>query len=69
MTDDDRALLDFAAHRWNYAGNQAEAVRTEFGISVTRFWQRVNNLLDDPAAIEHAPALVNRLRRIRSRRR
>ncbi|UVK58979.1 helix-turn-helix DNA binding protein [Gordonia phage KappaFarmDelta] len=69
MTNDDRALLDFAAHRWNYAGNQAEAVRTEFGISVTRFWQRVNNLLDDPAALEHAPALVNRLRRIRSRRR
>ncbi|QTF82283.1 helix-turn-helix DNA binding protein [Gordonia phage ZiggyZoo] len=69
MTDDDRALLDFAAHRWIYAGNQAEAVRTEFGISVTRFWQRVNNLLDDPEALAHAPTLVNRLRRLRSRRR
>ncbi|QDK02253.1 helix-turn-helix DNA binding protein [Gordonia phage Samba] len=69
MTDDDRALLDFAAHRWNYAGNQAEAVRTEFDMTVTRYWQRVNNLLDDPEAIAHAPMLVNRLRRLRSRRR
>ncbi|MDJ0006463.1 DUF3263 domain-containing protein [Gordonia alkanivorans] len=69
MTDDDRALLDFAAHRWNYAGNQADAVRTEFGISVTRFWQRVNNLLDEPEALAHAPVLVNRLRRVRARRR
>ncbi|UVF60314.1 helix-turn-helix DNA binding domain protein [Gordonia phage Murp] len=69
MTETDRALLDFAAHRWNYAGNQAEAIRAEFDMTVTRFWQRVNNLLDDPAALEHAPALVNRLRRIRSRRR
>ncbi|ANA86901.1 helix-turn-helix DNA binding protein [Gordonia phage Utz] len=69
MTDDDRALLDFAAHRWNYAGNQAEAVRTEFGMTVTRFWQRVNNLLDDPDALAHAPVVVNRLRRLRSRRR
>ncbi|AVP42264.1 helix-turn-helix DNA binding protein [Gordonia phage Fenry] len=69
MTEDDRALLDFAAHRWNYAGNQAEAVRTEFDMTVTRFWQRVNNLLDDPEALAYAPTLVNRLRRLRSRRR
>lgn len=69
MTDEDRALLDFAAHRWNYAGNQAEAVRAEFDISVTRFWQRVNNLLDDPDALAHAPVVVNRLRRLRSPRR
>ncbi|UVF60546.1 helix-turn-helix DNA binding domain protein [Gordonia phage PCoral7] len=69
LSVDDRRILDFAALRWNHSGNQADAVRTEFGMSVTRFWQRVNNLLDDPAALEHAPALVNRLRRLRSRRR
>ncbi|QDP44158.1 hypothetical protein SEA_JUJU_42 [Gordonia phage JuJu] len=69
MTDEDRALLEFAAHRWHFAGNHAAAVHAEFGISVTRFWQRVNNLLDDPAALEHSPVVVNRLRRLRSRRR
>lgn len=68
MTDGDRALLDFAAHRWNHSGNQAGAIRTEFDMSVTRFWQRVNTLLDDPDALAYAPQLVNRLRRIRSTR-
>ncbi|UAJ16217.1 helix-turn-helix DNA binding domain protein [Gordonia phage Malibo] len=68
MTDDDRAVLDFAALRWNRSGNQADAIRTEFDMTVTRFWQRVNTLLDDPEALAYAPQLVNRLRRIRSTR-
>lgn len=68
MTDDDRALLDFAALRWNHSGNQADAIRTEFGMTVTRFWQRVNTVCDDPDALAYAPQLVNRLRRIRSTR-
>ncbi|QDM56385.1 helix-turn-helix DNA binding domain protein [Gordonia phage Sidious] len=68
MTDDDRAVLDFAARRWNRSGNQADAIRAEFDMSVTRFWQRVNTLLDDPEALAYAPQLVNRLRRIRSTR-
>ncbi|MFT4397915.1 DUF3263 domain-containing protein [Gordonia lacunae] len=68
MTDDDRRALDFAALRWNHSGNQADAIRTEFDLSVTRFWQRVNTLLDDPEALAYAPQLVNRLRRIRSTR-
>jgi len=67
MTDDDRALLDFAGHRWNFAGNQADAVEREFGISVTRFWQRVNRLIDREDALAYSPVVVNRLRRIRSR--
>ncbi|QDF17136.1 DUF3263 domain-containing protein [Gordonia rubripertincta] len=69
MTDDDRALLDFAAQRWNYAGNQADGIRAEFGISVTRFWQKVNRILDTEEALAHNPVAVNRLRRLRSRAR
>ncbi|QAY05776.1 hypothetical protein SEA_VASANTI_38 [Gordonia phage Vasanti] len=68
MTDDDRRVLDFAALRWNHSGNQADAIHAEFDVSVTRFWQRVNTLLDDPEALAYAPQLVNRLRRIRSTR-
>mgnify|MGYP001290673927 CR=1 FL=1 len=67
MTDHDRALLDFAGHRWNFDGNQADAVEREFGISVTRFWQRVNRLIDREDALAYSPVVVNRLRRIRSR--
>ena len=68
MTDDDRAVLDFAGRRWNHRGNQADAIRAEFDMSVTRFYQRVNTLLDDPEALAYAPQLVNRLRRVRSTR-
>ncbi|QDH47639.1 helix-turn-helix DNA binding domain protein [Gordonia phage Madeline] len=68
MTDIDMRMLDFAELRWNHGGNQADAIRAEFDMSVTRFWQRVNSLLDDPEALAYAPQLVNRLRRIRSTR-
>lgn len=68
LSADDRRFLDFAALRWNHGGNQADTIRSEFDMSVTRFWQRVNTLLDDPEALAYAPQLVNRLRRIRSTR-
>ncbi|QFP97006.1 helix-turn-helix DNA binding protein [Gordonia phage Suerte] len=68
MTDVDRRMLDLAGARWNYSGSLEQRVRAEFGISLTRFWQRVNTLLDDPEALAYAPQLVNRLRRIRSTR-
>ncbi|UUG69895.1 helix-turn-helix DNA binding domain protein [Gordonia phage Morkie] len=69
MTDDDRRMLDLAGQRWNYAGNLEQRVRDEFEISLTRFWQRVNHLCDTRAALEYAPATVNRLRRLRTARR
>ena len=68
MTDEERRMLDLAAQRWGYAGNLEQTVRDEFGISLTRFWQRVNRLLDTREALEYSPSAVNRLRRIRSRR-
>ena len=67
MTDEERRMLDVAGQRWNYAGNQADVIRSEFGVSVTRFWQRVNNLLDREDALAYAPTTVNRLRRLRIR--
>ncbi len=61
-------MLDLAGARWNYAGSLEQRVRNQFGMSVTRFWQRVNTLLDEPEALAYSPQLVNRLRRIRSTR-
>lgn len=68
MTDDEKRMLDLAGARWNYAGSLEQRVRAEFGISLTRFYQRVNTVCDDPDALAYAPQLVNRLRRIRSTR-
>ncbi|WP_082781275.1 DUF3263 domain-containing protein [Gordonia sp. QH-12] len=49
------------------AGTTYTAVRTELGLSVTRYWQRLGRLLDDPEAIAYAPVVINRLRRITAR--
>ncbi|RPA65956.1 DUF3263 domain-containing protein [Gordonia oryzae] len=67
LSSDDRALLDFADKQWRYAGRQADAIMAQFGISVTRYWQRVNRLLDTEEALAYNPVLVNRLRRLRER--
>lgn len=61
-------MLDLAGERWNYAGSLEQTVRDEFGISLTRFWQIVNRLCDTREALEYSPTVVNRLRRLRTRR-
>lgn len=68
MTDADRMLLDFADRWWQRAGNQHDAIQDELGLTPTRYWQRLNNLLNDPEAEAYRPALVRRLRRVRSAR-
>ncbi|QYC53717.1 helix-turn-helix DNA-binding domain protein [Gordonia phage Leroy] len=68
MTDDDRRMLDLAGQRWNYAGSLEQTVRDEFGVSLTRFYQRVNQLIDTEEALAYDPVVVNRLRRLRTRR-
>ncbi|WAB10615.1 helix-turn-helix DNA binding domain protein [Gordonia phage Ecliptus] len=68
MTDEDKAMLDLAGQRWNYAGSLEQRVRDDFGISLTRFYQRVNQLIDTEEALAYSPVVVNRLRRLRTRR-
>ena len=44
------------------------AIRETFELSSTRYYQILNALLDDPAALAHDPLLIRRLRRLRERR-
>jgi hypothetical protein len=68
LSDDDRVVLDFERQWWKHAGEKEQAVRDQFRVSLTRHYQRVNRLIDDPEAYVHDPALVKRLRRLRARR-
>lgn len=68
MTDDDRLLLEFAARWWRNSGAAETAIRNELGLSPVRFYQRLNRLLDSPAALAAEPVLVRRLQRVRSAR-
>ncbi len=52
-----------------YSGARAQAIHDELGLSVTRYEQKLNALLDRPDAYEHDPMLVKRLRRLRDTRR
>lgn len=68
MNDTDRAILDFENEWWRHSGTKERLVQERFGLSATRYYQRLNRLLDDPEALEQAPALVHRLLRVRDRK-
>ena len=65
----DLAILAFERQWWKYAGAKEEAIRREFGISPTVYYQQLSALIDDPAALEADPLLVRRLQRQRAARR
>jgi Protein of unknown function (DUF3263) len=64
----ERAVLDFERRRWKHAGAKEEAIRDELGLSPTAYFQILNALLDDPAALAYNPTLVGGLRRRREAR-
>jgi len=61
-------ILAFEAKWWKHAGSKEQAIRDTFGLSSTRYYQLLNGLLDNPAALAHDPVLIGRLRRLRSTR-
>ncbi|WP_394275119.1 DUF3263 domain-containing protein [Luteococcus sp.] len=65
-----QAILDFEqdASRLGQAQREQE-VRDRFDMSLPRYTQVLNQLLDHPAALAHQPLLVRRLRRLREQRR
>jgi hypothetical protein len=69
LSERDRAILTFERQHWKYAGAKESAIRGQFGISATRYYQVLNHLLDEPAALVFDAVLVARLRRLREVRR
>ncbi|MGK5743142.1 DUF3263 domain-containing protein [Micromonospora sp. URMC 103] len=68
LTERERAILAFEQQWWRHAGAKEQAIRDAFGLSATRYYQLLNALLDNPAALAAEPVLVGRLRRLRSSR-
>ncbi|MDG4835480.1 DUF3263 domain-containing protein [Micromonospora sp. WMMD967] len=68
LTERERAILAFEQQWWRHAGAKEQAVRDTFGVSSTRYYQLLNGLLDNPAALAADPVLIARLRRLRSSR-
>jgi hypothetical protein len=68
LSQRDRDILEFERHWWKYAGAKEQAVRENFDMSSTRYYQVLNALIDRPEALEADPLLVRRLRRLRASR-
>ena len=68
LSERDRAILEFERQWWKYAGAKEQAIRDLFDMSATRYYQVLNALLDNPAALEADAMLVKRLRRMRASR-
>lgn len=71
LSEADAALLSFESRRYRYEGAKLEAARNELDVKPTRYYQRLNTIIDNPVAVihnngEYAP-LVNRLRNKRQR--
>lgn len=68
LSERDREVLAFERQWWKYAGSKESAIKELFDMSSTRYYQLLNALIDDPAALAHDPMLVKRLRRLRASR-
>lgn len=68
LSERDEHILAFERQWWKFAGSKEDAVREEFGMSATEYYQVLNALIDSEPALAHDPMLVKRLRRMRASR-
>lgn len=69
LTVRDHMALQLAGQTFRYDAVRVTRARDELGYSETRFWQVVDHLIDQPAALAAYPALVHRMQRLRDQRR
>jgi hypothetical protein len=65
LNAEDRALLAFECGWWTEDGLKTERIRRELKMSSSRYYKRLSELLDSPAAYDFDPLLVRRLRKRR----
>jgi hypothetical protein len=68
LSERDLQILQFERQWWKYAGAKEAAIKELFDMSATRYYQVLNALIDNPAALAADPMLIKRLRRLRSQR-
>ncbi len=68
LSDQERAILDFERSWWRFGGAKEEAIREQFDLTATRYYQLLNRLIDRESALAADPVLVRRLRRLRQQR-
>ncbi len=61
-------VLAFERGHWLRAGNKEQAIRDTFGVSPARYYQRLRDVVLNPASLAIDPATVRRLKRIMGHR-
>lgn len=68
LSDAERAMLALERAWWQRRGSKEQAIADLFGLTPTRYYQLLDQLVDRPEALAHDPMVVNRLRRLREQR-
>ncbi len=63
------AMLDFERAWWNHDEPRDQVIRARFQCSPEEYHAELTKVLDDPAAMDHDPLVVRRLKRLRLRAR
>ena len=64
-----QAMLEFEHNFWTFDEPKESLIRARFQCSADEYYAELNDLLELPAAMDHDPLVVRRLRRQRVRRR
>ena len=62
----EKKVLEFERFWWKYAGAKERAIKDSLGMSATRYYQLLNQIIDMPEALAYDPILVKRLQRLRA---
>ena len=68
LSEREVCILAFERNWWRQPGAKEQAIRDMLGMSATRYYQMLNELIDRPEALAFEPVLVKRLRRQRAKR-
>ena len=58
LSEEDRAILEFARTHWGAFPNKESAVRERFGLPLARYYQRVYAICQLPEALAYDAVLV-----------
>lgn len=61
-------MLDFERDWVGTSGAKDAAVRSQLGLSATRYYQLLHRAIEHPSALAEDPMLVRRLQRLRAAR-
>lgn len=63
MTEFEHQIMRFEERWWRLAGSKEAAIKEELGVTATRYYQLLHQLLDRQEVLAAYPVLTKRLRR------